>query len=390
MKKKTAQPLLSGLLGVPESAATRYPDLQQIFQAYQARQPRIDFGPPVIYLEAVTGCPFTCIMCKPEPTSPQKVSSELLKRLEPSFPGLEILAIHGQGDPLLADLEYFVYQSLKHNFCLHTETNGFLLTDQTVDLLLKTRLSVVFWLPAARPETYYRLTGLELNRVKDNIKNLVEKSRRVSIKPDLRFSFTVMKENLPEIEDFLQLASECGISRVRFIRLWPGNDTSTGVRLRGLTFKYSEQTNPEVERQFSDNFPVFTSLASDLRIKIERGEELDNYNSRAKTMGEIINSFSRRLSGKRLFPLAPARGICAAPWFGQLSVSFNGEVLPCCRSSTILGNLNESSLEDIWHGPLMTRIRQSFHNSRYPRECEYCRGYGINAYPDNSFPGVRR
>jgi MoaA/NifB/PqqE/SkfB family radical SAM enzyme len=99
------------------------------------------FGPPVIYLESVAGCPFSCAMCKPAATKPKKVSREIIKRIEPSFSGLEILAIHGQGEPLMADLDYFVTQSVNHNFVLHMDTNGLLLTDKVADLLLQTRLS---------------------------------------------------------------------------------------------------------------------------------------------------------------------------------------------------------------------------------------------------------
>jgi MoaA/NifB/PqqE/SkfB family radical SAM enzyme len=62
----------------------------------------------------------------------------------------------------------------------------------------------------------------------------------------------------------------------------------------------------------------------------------------------------------------------------------------CCESNYHLGNLNEQSLDEIWHGPKMTKIRQAFHDGRYPRECGYCRGFGFTNYPNNSFPGVAR
>ncbi len=365
-------------------------NFSEIINQYRNRKVNIDFGPPVIYLESVAGCPFSCVMCKPAATKPQRVSQELLKRIEPAFANLEVLAIHGQGEPLMADLDYFVHQSSKHDFVLHTDTNGVLLTDEIADLLLKARLSIRFSIHAGRPETYYRIMGLDLNKVKRNIKNLVEKSKFSLKTHDFWFSFVVMKENVHEIEDFLRLTQECGVRSVRFMHLWPNNDTLKGITVRGFTFKYMEQSDEKIGREFSEHFPSYAALAAELGINIEWGDKLNDYYSNLRTMGELVNKVSHRLIGKWFFPLKPAKGLCAAPWLGQISLKFNGDVLLCCASSIILGNLYESSLDDIWHGPKITAIRQAFHDGHYPHECGYCRGFGIKNYPNNSFAGFRQ
>ena len=365
-------------------------DLSNIMDEYRRREVNIQRLPPVIYLESVAGCPFSCAMCKPLATKPQRVSSSLLKKLEPAYANLEVLAIHGQGEPLLADLEYFVRQSLANNFVLHMDTNGLLLTDEIADILLKTRLSIRFSIHAGRPETYYRIMGVDLNKVKQNIRRLVTRSRNAPGNHDFWFSFIVMKENIQEVEEFLLLSNECGIHNVRFMHLWPNHDTLKGVTIRGLNFKYSEQSGNRIKDEFKANLPRYKMTANELGITIEWGDAGKYDHSPIRYWNELANKVSSRVGNRWIFPLVPQKGFCAAPWLGQLTVKFNGDLLLCCTSSIILGNLYHSSLEAIWYGPQMTRIRQSFQKGYFPHECGYCRGFGLNNYPNNSFVNYKR
>ncbi len=78
---------------------------------------------------------------------------DLLKKIEPCFKDLEVMAVHGEGEPLMGDIKYYVEQSAYHDFVLHMNTTGFLLSRKLADLLLKTRLSIRFSIHAGRPET---------------------------------------------------------------------------------------------------------------------------------------------------------------------------------------------------------------------------------------------
>jgi MoaA/NifB/PqqE/SkfB family radical SAM enzyme len=48
---------------------------------------------------------------------------------------------------------------------------------------------------------------------------------------------------------------------------------------------------------------------------------------------------------------------CSAPW-RSLAIMPNGEVRTCCVGSQALGNLNESSIQDIVNGPVLEKIQQ--------------------------------
>ena len=61
---------------------------------------------------------------------------------------------------------------------------------------------------------------------------------------------------------------------------------------------------------------------------------------------------------------------CAAPWRG-LHINPRGDVKTCCAGDpNMLGNLNEHTIEQILHGPVMQEIRQTLRAGR-PHE-QYC------------------
>ena len=349
---------------------------------------KTDFDPPVIYLESVKGCPLSCAMCKYRQTKPQRMPSVLLQKIEPYFKNLEVLAIHGQGEPLLGDIEYFVNQSVMHDFVLHMNTNGLLLTEKIADLLLKTRLSIRFSVHSGTPETYEKIMGSDLNRALKNISYIVKKSKESIKDCDLWFSFIVMKENIDEIEDFLHLTHDCGIKRVRFEQLYPSWRSLKGdkIRNRNFTFRYFEQFNKNIRNNFMERIPDYQSLSNELGIDIKFGSSL-SHNKRSHQIKEIINTVNIELLGTTFFPLRKIPGACAAPWIGQLVINHEGDVRLCCERTYTLGNLYESTLAEIWNSKKIMAIRKSFHDGFNPRICGYCGGFGLSNYPKNSFFG---
>lgn len=63
---------------------------------------------------------------------------------------------------------------------------------------------------------------------------------------------------------------------------------------------------------------------------------------------------------------------CAAPWRG-LHINPRGDVKTCCAGDpNMLGNLNEQTIEEILHGPVMQEIRQSIRAGRPHAYCYNC------------------
>jgi MoaA/NifB/PqqE/SkfB family radical SAM enzyme len=365
-------------------------DFSVLMAEYQRRALSVESTPAVIHLESVQGCPYSCAMCHTRLTKPRKISPALLKKIEPYYNVLEVLAIHGLGEPLLSDLDYFVSQAVRHNFVLHMNTTAFFMTRQISDLLLQARLSIRFSIHSGRPETYRKLMGHDFNRVRENISYLLDQAKDAGDRHDFWFSFLVMKENLEEIEDFIHLAHDLGIRNIRFMHLNPNWFSLRGVRMTpDFTFKYTEQSNKHVVDTFSRKFPRYQETAAQLGVNIQYG----NMPSRvvaAYNVKRLVNEATVLMTGQRLFPLFRSRGSCLAPWFGQLVIRQDGRVILCCSANSVLGDLNKESLGDIWNGKRLQHIRQAFQEGHIPRICGYCRGFSFENYPRNAFPDFRR
>jgi radical SAM protein with 4Fe4S-binding SPASM domain len=360
-------------------------DFSALLSEYQRRNIRVAATPAVIHLESVKGCPYSCAMCHYRQTKPRRISPELLKKIEPYFKDLEVLTIHGQGEPLFSDLDYFVEQAVEHDIVLHMNSTAFFMTRKIADQLLQARLSIRFSIHSGRPETYKKLMGHEFWRVRENISYLLDQTKDSGERHDFWCSFLVMKENLEEIEDFIHVAHDLGIKNIRFMDLNPNWQSFRGVRMSPeFTFKYLEQSNNKVISTFHRRFSRYQEVAKQLGVHI-RGGTVPSRVVSSYQVKRLVNEAIDLMTGKKLFPLLKQHGSCMAPWFGQLVIRIDGSVILCCSTNYVLGNLNEASLEEIWNGQRMQKIREAFHKGYLPRNCGYCEGFSFNNYPRTSF-----
>lgn len=366
-------------------------DFSAHLEAVANRSIHLDMRPAVVYVEGVKGCPFSCAMCHFKNTKHENMSPSLLEKIEPFYENLEVLAIHGQGEPLLGDLGYFVDHAVRNDFVLHMNTTGILLTERIADLLLQTRLSMRFSIHAGEEKTYRRIMGLDFEKLRRRISYLTGKSAALGRHNDFWFSFIVMKENIDEIDAFLRFAHDCGIRSVRFMRLLPNWQTLRGISLgdRDFNFSYSEQYNQAVEDKFFRNLEDYERLAEELEVHIEYGS-MQSYTRKPHPIRESLNTLATTVTGKGIFPLFRNAGHCLAPWIGQLVINHNGDVRPCCSSTLTLGNVRESTLQEIWNSERMMALRRSFAEGYIPKSCGFCTGFGFSNYPHNAFAGVKR
>jgi len=348
------------------------PQTIELLDEFRNKAVNVKRMPASIYIESVKGCPYSCAMCPEHFTKPERISADLLGKISPYFKDLEVLAIHGGGEPLLGDINYFVDAAVKNDLVLHMNTTGFFLTREIADQLLKAKLSIRFSIHAGTADTYAKIMGNKFEKVLDNIAYLVKEDREKNKNSDFWFSFIVMKENLGEIEKFLKITHDIGVRHVRFMALSPNAESLRGIKMpdRDFKFNYSEQYNPGIEKEFLRKLPFYRERARELDIEIETG-----------TMALFQK---KTFFGARSFSLKKRKSVCAAPWLGQLIISRDGDVKLCCSCDCILGNINDSTLDEIWNCGMMRDIRRSFKNGRVPEACGNCRVIGFDEYPRNS------
>ena len=62
---------------------------------------------------------------------------------------------------------------------------------------------------------------------------------------------------------------------------------------------------------------------------------------------------------------------CEIP-FATATITANGDVWACCMPGTIMGNLNEQSLSQIWNGPAFAAFRKRVNTPNPPAPCRNC------------------
>jgi hypothetical protein len=79
---------------------------------------------------------------------------------------------------------------------------------------------------------------------------------------------------------------------------------------------------------------------------------------------------------------------CHEPW-EWLVIGPLGGVMPCCFTPKQVGNLNEQTIEEVWNGPDMIRLRRSILNGYIDRVCRHAgckyvrdteKAFGVDAY----------
>ena len=192
-------------------------------------------------------------------------------------------------------------------------TNGAFLTDENVARIRESGLDILdVSLDAVSPEVYKRVrVGLDFDAVIAGVERLLAADLpRTSVFVRL----VRMRENVREVK--------------AFAKRW---------RARGVgVFIYTAHDRAGSVAGFDD------------RVRIPDGEI--GWRQRLE----------RRLSRAAL-------GHCPVP-FAMTSILNNGDVLMCVHDwgrKTVVGNVRESSIEDVWRGPAMREIRLALSQRRY-------------------------
>jgi radical SAM protein with 4Fe4S-binding SPASM domain len=301
-------------------------------------------APITITLELVNRCNLKCVMCWTD--------NHVMKKGVLSLDQIcEILnSFRDAGNPIPAVIvglgsEPLLYKEVKNVIMacknagvmdIFFGTNAVLLDEELSRFLIAqgvTRLEVS--LDAATSETYQKIRSKDkLELVESNIKKFVEIRNSLQKKlPVVRLAFVVQELNYDE--------------RNLFLSKW-----------KGIVDYIDFQ-------QMSDFSKVTSNLGKDLSYYLfddETAEEKKKLTDELKHKLKLRNGSN----DSELF--------CPYP-FNSLNVWADGDISPCCcfhgRALTI-GNINEKSLTEVWHGKEMKALRSEILDGRLNRVCRSC------------------
>jgi len=129
----------------------------------------------------------------------------LFKKIIDDSPGLEHLCMHNWGEPLLNKdifrmFDYAAQSGVQH---IVMNTNGTLLTNQMIDNIVASPLTVIRFSIDGSAETFKKIRGVNLDKIEKNILKLKEK--KDAHRPELSMGvvFTVEEETQEDVETYV-------------------------------------------------------------------------------------------------------------------------------------------------------------------------------------------
>ncbi|MFH8119865.1 MAG: radical SAM protein, partial [Candidatus Aenigmatarchaeota archaeon] len=154
-----------------------------------------------------------------------------------------------------------------------------------------------------------------------------------------------------------------------------------------------------VDAVFVEPMVLFSKIAAPLKLKEKEIKLLPKYIQEAMQVGEKLGialtispiSVDRSYDEDLVKNVGEARKIlkntkendkllsipCYHPWL-SLMIRVDGTTIPCGELERFKDNVREKSLEEVWYGPNMNKIRESFLSGIIPYECDKCRPNIIN------------
>ena len=211
---------------------------------------RLEARPQWFMIETTSHCNLKCVICPhghdAMPGKTELDTSYFSRNLD--FVALaDRMQLFGTGEPLMSAAFWEILEAIDPG--THTEisinSNGTLLTGERIDRLLCSPLSwISISLDAARPDTYRRVRGGDFELVISRVRNLIlERNRRPRTKRlAVYINLTLMRENIEEFPEFVDLAADLGADGVQVCQLlWHDQHQTWRIQKGDWTFVYRDQ-----------------------------------------------------------------------------------------------------------------------------------------------------
>ncbi|MEM1511965.1 MAG: radical SAM protein [Candidatus Jordarchaeales archaeon] len=261
---------------------------------------------------------------------------ELLRELS-SF-GVRRIHVVGGGEPLMRkDILEIMGEVKRLGMEGVLTTNGTLLDESVANVLVDMGWDVaMFSVDAPTPEAYGEVRGSSrmFERVLAAMNGLTRVKRlRRATKPLLHIHCVVTNLNYALLEDMVDFAHSVGAQILTFDKYYP-EDPSLVLGEREI--------------------PVMLDGLKRAAAKAERYGLLVNVN-------EFLSLYRR-----------PPKGVtCYRPWLSA-DINHNGDVVPCCYSEEVMGNVKARSFREVWNGERYNQLRRIFREGKLPGFCKDC------------------
>ncbi|MBF0584590.1 MAG: SPASM domain-containing protein [Magnetococcales bacterium] len=296
-----------------------------------------------LQVEVSSACNLKCPQCS------NKIAGHVTKlmtldiwnaHVKPYLSQARLVHLVGIGEPLLNKHFFtFVDDVLEAGAYLNTTSNLQLVTPAIAEGLLKIH-GLSFSCDGVSKETYdaIRINGT-FERLTEALAQIVAaKTKAGSDTPGLGLNFGATRRNIHELPDIVHLAARYGVGGI--------------IAFHNIVYDASLKEDCLYhDQERSDEY------------FLKAAELCKSYGISFSTEGMFKKP--RRLSSRLMH--------CEYP-FGHLYICSDGRVKPCCQDSPdwiVLGNLNESSLPEIWNNTATRTLRRELFTEP-SHTCRFC------------------
>jgi len=306
-------------------------------------------------------CNTKCIHCDIKRGGTGELAPYVLERLldEVGWGTMEIMPFVG-GEPTLAPMDFLAPLAKKYNNFFNFITNGFLFTEAYYARIADITARVQFSFHSHEREVHDRIMpGLAFDTIVDNMRAAARIGD--STGAQILTGLVVMRSNLSKLSDYIRFVHGLGIRRVLFQKLYPWTEVfeEEGIEGKVDPAEYRDHTLQALETALELGVflegnidPIFDSG----RMENPKSSPYDILQDNAHVV-------------KLFHP-----GFCIST-ANTVLIEWDGTLLPCCRDHIVLGNLYESSFEELWNGDEMKRLRESFFRRKLRPFCKKCMGF---------------
>jgi len=342
-------------------------DLSTQAQTWKSRPTEIEFSFNNL-------CNLKCIMCSKANDEPNCIldKEKGVTFLEQILPWALHLTPSANSEPLLNDLNLISELCLKHDVSLFLFTNGALCTEEKFKKIQPIVHRLWFSFDSHIRETYEKIrVGADFQTVVNNIKTTIGLAELDDT--EITFHFVLMSMNYLELPDYVDFVANLGGKQIKIQELLPNSRLYDSLKLEG---NVSDQELRDV-----------------LDRALERAKQagIDLTLGLSPPFHGEVRSLPMRIKSKA--PMAALREVYMEsflriyPFYCNMAANYlkitpEGDVFPCCRApdSLNMGNIKESSFDQIWNGERYQSFRKMMFTRKYNKICASCSVLTGNPY----------
>jgi MoaA/NifB/PqqE/SkfB family radical SAM enzyme/Flp pilus assembly protein TadD len=231
-------------------------------------------------------------------------------------------------------------------------TNGVILTQEWIERIVRANVELTFSVDGITKEVYEHIRrGAKFEKLIKNIEIVNELRQRYHSQTKMRLNALIMKSNYHQIEGFLDFAKNYNFEQASLLAVHFDEDPEENIlysKKDDKALKFITESIPRVRQKARDYNIDLDILLPTEDLKFDEFENNDETPSGIRVQKEAVH--------------------CKMPW-KYLFICDDGKVYLTGSCLRTVGNIYESSLDEIWNSPQAQLYRESMLKNKFQGLC---------------------